>query len=101
MSVTWRVTFSVALWHLWKAWNYAVFQQAIYHPLTLFYKYKMDLDATLSILQGKGKIPALLIRETRWQRPKGACIKMNTDGAWRKNGRIAGAGAVARLADGT
>ncbi|XP_021724900.1 uncharacterized protein LOC110692208 [Chenopodium quinoa] len=99
LSENWKTIFAIALWHIWRARNFTVFQKAMPHPVTMFNRYMVDSVANINTFQGNIKAQASLRDKARWERPRGQTIKVNIDGSWRNDGRV-GAGAIVRGSDG-
>uniref|UniRef100_A0A803LLL4 Uncharacterized protein n=1 Tax=Chenopodium quinoa TaxID=63459 RepID=A0A803LLL4_CHEQI len=78
-NTSWKTMFGVALWHIWKARNTAVFQLAMTHPITMFNRYMVDLVATIKTFQGQGKTAN--IQQEKARVAAGGVVR-DSDGRW-------------------
>lgn len=97
-SGDWKMIFYIAIWHIWKSRNQAVFKQKMVKTFSVYNVFYVDYITTNKILQGKDKgnlkvIPAM------WTPPSYDYLKLNTDGRLRVHNN-AGDGGVFRGATG-
>lgn len=96
----WVSKFTTAFWHIWCSRNKAVFEKAVNHPRFLYNRVMADFFTNIksfqvTSLKEGGATPVL-----RWKPPQRGFLKLNTDGAWKKEWPNAGIGGVIRDAAG-
>ncbi|XP_056688797.1 uncharacterized protein [Spinacia oleracea] len=94
----WSIIFCVALWHIWKARNRAVFYHKMFKSFSVYNAFYVDLVDTNKALQGKGKAQVSK-RDLIWKPLAYEFLKLNTDGSWKAKNE-AGGGGVFRGATG-
>ncbi|KAL2928100.1 hypothetical protein RDABS01_006903 [Bienertia sinuspersici] len=103
LSVTknenWRSVFAIAIWHIWKMRNKAVFDGAMQNSTTIFNQFLSDYYASNKYLQINLVRPIIQDQLQKWRPPQSGFYKLNTDGSWRGIA-AAGGGGVIRSEDG-
>ncbi|KAL2920754.1 hypothetical protein RDABS01_012245 [Bienertia sinuspersici] len=95
----WRSIFTIAIWHIWKMRNKAVFDGAMQNSTTIFNQFLSDYHASNKYLQINLVRPIIQDQLQKWRPPQSGFYKLNTDGSWRGIA-AAGGGGVIRSEDG-
>lgn len=93
-DIRWRMVFTVAIWHIWRARNRAVFDHKMIKAFSVFNAFYVDYMDTKMLLQGKGA-GNFLQRSPAWRPPAPGALKLNIDGSWQAKD-VAGGGGVFR-----
>ena len=95
---SWILVFLVAIWHIWRYRNKAVFEGTMSYGTSFTAGFWHDYSTTNLIFQDKP--PTAVAIDKVWYPPPLGYIKLNFDGAWR-NVANAGGGGVFRHPDGS
>ncbi|KAL2906857.1 hypothetical protein RDABS01_005567 [Bienertia sinuspersici] len=95
----WRSVFAIAIWHIWKMRNKAVFDGAMQNSTIIFNQFLSDYYASNKYLQINLVRPIIQDQLQKWRPPQSGFSKLNTDGSWRGIA-AAGGGGVIRSEDG-
>lgn len=93
MNMDWKVVFSVAIRHIWRARNRVVFALKMTKPFLVFNAFFVDYVTTNNILQGKG-VGNFGQRAPAWKKPAEGYLKLNIDGSWKAKDKAEGGGVL-------
>lgn len=88
---SWKVLFSVAMWHIWITRNKTVFEMKVVKPFSIFNALFMDHASISHTLQGKEKAADKTPKPT-WFPPTYDFLKLNVDGSWKELNEAGGGG---------
>jgi ribonuclease HI len=101
-TLSWKTTFMTTCWYLWKWRNKTIFEADFIrpnNPISLIWRFVQDIeDCNLELVRKGPKLNEIIY--IGWKRPQEGWIKLNSDGACKDMGVIAGCGGLFRDSDG-
>lgn len=96
LQASWKTSFILGLWHIWKYRNGVIFIEKTLAPSSIFNGYIIDYQITKFVLQGRDKGKRVVVARpiTRWKAPKPGFLKLNSNGAWRSITETGGGGVI-------
>nr|GMD92032.1 reverse transcriptase [Ipomoea batatas] len=96
-GIPWGLTFSYTCWELWKSRNRRIFDRVRPSPLEIVRRAEFTARESLRCGHQRNPEPSGRMRWVLWSCPSQyGWIKINTDGALKKNTGLASAGGLAR-----
>nr|GMC91086.1 reverse transcriptase [Ipomoea batatas] len=89
-GIPWSLTFSYMCWELWKAKN-KIFEHSSLSPEEIVHRSKSSAKDAFSIGYKRHPDPKGRMRWIYWSHPDEGWVKINTDGTFKKNIRLASA----------
>ena len=95
-NLHWLELFVVALWHIWKNRNRAVFEGAMARSASHYNHFLVDYMHNNNVFQYQSRVAPKSSQPVAWKPPVHGYLKLNTDGSWKANDKASGGGVIRR-----